>query len=126
MNEIVQKIRQIEQDLSTEKGQFDLFGVFLREDAPDVWDVVVAGSWIEADKAEALRKISGTLQQRLTPSELTKLARVVIIDESNPALRAIANAVGVEHGNVPVKDSNFFGLAIKEAFIITSRIRSAA
>lgn len=126
MKEIVKKLRKIESDLSTAKGPFDLFGLFLREDAPDVWDLLVAGSWIEQNKADALREISTTLQQQLTPSELTKLSRVVIIDDTNPALHAIAAALGVEHGTASVKDSNFFGLAIKEAFIITSRTRKAA
>lgn len=126
MNEIVEKLREIERGLATTKGRFDLFGLFLREDAPDVWDLVVAGSWIEQDKADALREISSTLKQRLTAGELTKLSRVVIIDATNPALRAIANTLGVEHGMASVKDSNFFGLAIKEAFIITSRVQDAA
>jgi hypothetical protein len=126
MKQIVEKLRKIEGDLSNANGPFDLFGLFLREDAPDVWDLVVAASWIEQNKAGALREISKTLQQQLTPSELTKLSRVVIIDDTNPALPAIAAALGVEHGNASVKDSNFFGLAIKEAFIITSQKRKAA
>lgn len=126
MKEIVEKLREIEDELSNAKGPFDLFGLFLREDAPDVWDLVVAGSWIEQNKSEALREISKALQQKLAPGELTKLSRVVIVDDTNPALSAIAAAISVEHGNAFVKDSNFFGLAIKEAFIITAHTRKAA
>lgn len=126
MKSIAEKLRKTEKTLSEQKGPFDLFALFLREDAPDVWDLLVAGQWIEADKPKALRAISKRVQRDLTADELTRISRVVIIDSDNPALGAVTSALGVEHGLTDVKNSNFFGLAIKEAFIITSQKPKAA
>jgi hypothetical protein len=126
MKEVAEKLRKTEKALSEAKGPFDLFALFLREDAPDVWDLLVAGHWIEADKTKALRAISKRVQRDLSAEELKKISRIVIIDKNNPSLNAVTSALGVKHGLADVKNSNFFGLAIKEAFIITSQKPKAA
>ncbi len=126
MKEIADKLRKLEQDLSLEKGPFHLFALFLRADAPDVWDVVVAADWMEQDQVGALREISRHVQQSLKPKELLKIAGVIIVSISNPALKAIAATVSGEHLLVEVKDSQFFGQAIKHGYIITSRQKQAA
>jgi hypothetical protein len=126
MKAIVEKLRGTEKALAKAKGPFDLFAIFLREDAPEVWDLVVAASWIESDRPEALRIISKRVQQDLSPTELTKISRIVIVDQAHAALQAVTSAVGVQHTVIEVKDSNFFGLQIKEGFIITAQKRKAA
>ena len=126
MKDIAEKLRKTEKALSEMKGPFDLFALFLREDAPAVWDLLVAGRWIEEDKAKALRSISKRVQKDLSADELTKISRIVIIDQGNPALNAFTSALGVHHGLADLKNSNFFGLSIKEAFVITSQKRKAA
>jgi hypothetical protein len=126
MKQAAQKLREVEKTLSKDRGSFDLFALFLREDAPGVWDLVVAGEWIEKDRPGAIREISKRVQKALTRKQMTRLSRVVIIDQANPALHALSATIGVEHGLAEVKDSTFFDLTIKEAFIITSRVRKAA
>ena len=124
MKEIVEKLKQQEQEMAQEKGPFDLFALFLREDAPGKWDLVVAAEWIEENKQEALKYISEVLKRALTQTGLLKLSRISIIDESNPALEALQKAMHVEHGMVEIKDGDFFGLQIKHAYLITSRRRN--
>jgi hypothetical protein len=121
MKEIVDKLVKVEQEMAAERGAFLLFALFLREDAPDVWDLVVASSWIAADRAGSLRYISEKIGSVLDPKELLKLSRIVLIELDNPALSALQQAVHVEHGTAEVKDSDFFGLRIKHAYLITSR-----
>ena len=82
MKEIVEKLKQKEQAMTQAKGPFDLFALFLREDAPYKWDLVVAAKWIEENKQEALKYISKALQESLTQNELLKLSRIVIIDKN--------------------------------------------
>ena len=125
MKEIVEKLKQKEQTMAHAKGPFDLFALFLREDAPDKWDLVVAAKWIEENKQEGLKCISTALQESLTRNELLKLSRIAIIDENNPALEAFQRAIHVEHGMAEIKDSNLFGLQIKHAYLITSHRRDA-
>jgi hypothetical protein len=121
MKEFAEKLRLVEQQIAEEKGSFLLFALFLREDAPDLWDVLVSAPWIESNKGEALRYIAPKLQSVATPEELAKLSRIVIIEKSQPALAAFQSAFHVEHGLADVRNSNFFGLPIEHAYIITSR-----
>jgi hypothetical protein len=44
----------------------------------------------------------------------------VTIEEDNPALDALLRVINVEHGMAEIQDSNFFGLQIKHAYLITS------
>ena len=129
MKDIAEKLKRQERNMAEEKGPFDLFALFLREDAPEKWDLVVAAKWIEENKREALKYISKAVQESLAHSEFLKLSRITIIDESNPELetfqRAMQFAMYLEHGMAEIKNSNFFGLEIKHAYIITSQQRDA-
>ena len=121
MKKLTEKLAEAELEIAKEKGDFFLFALFLREDAPNLWDLLVSASWIELDKGGALRHIAKVIQSKLSKEELTLLSRISIIDRSNPALEALASGFHLEHGLAEVRDSNFFGLAIKHAYIITSR-----
>src|SRR5215208_1562880 len=121
MNELATKFKELERRLSEEKGDFALFALFLREDATDKWDLLVAAPWIEANRKQALQYIANQIQVTLKPEEITRLSRVVLIDKGNPALDAINRVMSVKHGLADVQDINFFGLQIKRGYIITSQ-----
>jgi hypothetical protein len=125
MKEIVHKFRKIESSLSKERGEFNLFALFLREDSANKWDLLVSADWIENNKSEALQVISQKIQKHLDKKELVDLSRIVLIKENNPALEAFHKAISVEHGNAEIQEGTFFGLNIKHAFIITSRGKPA-
>ncbi len=121
MKDIVQKLIAKEHQIAEEKGGFLLFALFLREDSPGKWDLLVSAPWISRDKAESLKYLASKVQEALTPEELLLLSRIVLIDDTNPALGAVQRAIHVEHGMAEIRDSNFFGLQIKHAYLITSR-----
>jgi hypothetical protein len=73
------------------------------------------------DRKNALYYIANKIQERFTPEELSRLSRVVLIDQTNPGLDAIHQAVSIEHGVADIQNRNFFGLPIKHANIITSQ-----
>jgi hypothetical protein len=122
MKALAEKLRGLEQAIADEKGPFNLFALFLREDAPDVWDLVVAAEWIEEDQSQALAELSKRVRAYLRPDEITRISRVVIVERTNPAVKAIASAVSISHGVSEVANNNFFGLAIKRAFIISAQL----
>ncbi len=124
MKELVDKLVSLERNVSDERGEFYLFALFLREDAQDKWDLMVSAPWIQADKKEALNYLATHIQSRLIPAELISLSRIVLIDTDNPALEAINKAIRVEHGKAEVRNSNFFGLQIDHAYIVTSKRQS--
>lgn len=126
MNEIVQRLRALEQSLSDDKGPFKLFGLFLREDAPDVWDLVAAADWLDRNSTKDMRTLAEAVRKALGKDLITKISRVIILDADNPALRAVSSALHVSHSVAEVSNSNFFGLPIRHAYIITSRAQDAA
>lgn len=125
MKELVNKLMLIEKETSAEKGEYNLFALFLREES-NKWDILVSASWMNANKEEALKYLAQKIQTSLSKNELLLISRIVIIEENNPELPALQKAIHIEHGAVEIKDTNFFGLEIKHAFLITSRTQQAA
>ena len=121
MKELLDRFVEIELTLSRENGAFSLFALFLREDAVDRWDLIVAAPWVDADRKDALSRITQAIQARFTPEELSQLSRVVLVDLANPAVDAVNRAIRIRHGQGEIRDSNFFGLQIKHAYVITSQ-----
>lgn len=126
MKELIDRFVRLERRLAKEKGKFTLFALFLRDDAVDKWDLVVAAPWIESNRGVALRYIASQIQKEFQPDEVARLSRVVIIDNTNPALGAVNRTIQVEHGAADVQNNNFFGLQIKHGYIITSQRPTAA
>jgi len=125
MKQIVEKLRTEEAAIAKEKGDFDLFALFLREDAPNKWDLLVAAEWIDKNKAEAIKYLAQKVQASLTKQELLLLSKIVIIEENNPALAAFHGAFHVEHSTAEIQNSNLFGLQINHAYLITSKRRNS-
>jgi hypothetical protein len=126
MKEIIDKLILIERETSQEKSGYDLFALFLREDSSNKWDILVAAKWINNNKEDALKYLATKIQNSFNQDELLLISRIVIIEDNNPALPALQQAINIEHGSAEIKDSNFFGIQIKHAFLITSLRRHAA
>ena len=120
MKELVTRFVELEQRLSENNGRFALFALFLREDSVDKWDLVVAAPWIEDNRKRALSHITQQVQDAFSVDELSTLSRIVLVELANPAVAAVNQAVRIEHGQAEIRDSNFFGLQIKHAYVISS------
>ena len=121
MREIVQKLAKVEKEVALEKGTFNLFALVLREDAPGLWDLLVAARWVQENKELALKYIAAKIKKVLTSQEIMNLSRIVVIEQDNPALKALQKTIHVEESVVELQDSMLFGLPIKHAYIIASR-----
>ena len=122
MNDIVRKFASLEVKIAEERGDFALFALVLREDIPDRWDLVVAAPWIGQAKAEAVDYLVDEIKTRLGSEELVQLSRIVVADPDDAPVQSLNRALPVEHAeNVEIKDSTFFGLPIKHAFVVTSK-----
>ena len=121
MKALVDKLVVVERDISSEKGGFSLFALFLREDSPNKWDVVASAPWFKAHDPQALDYIAKELQSNLQTDELVSISRIVLVDDDNPGLQAIQRMVRIEHGNFELIDSIVFGMHIKHAYVITSK-----
>jgi len=116
----LEKLKAIEQRIAKKKGDFVLFALFLREDSPDRWDLVVSAPWI-GDENKALQYLVAELKSHLKMAELIRLSRIIIVDPSDAPVQAINRAVRVEHGDVESRDRDFFGMHMAQALIITSK-----
>jgi hypothetical protein len=121
MNTLVEKLAGLEKDIADERGAFALFGLFLREDVPDRWDLVVSAPWFGENEKKTLDYLSQKIQSRLKPDQVVALSRIVVVAPDDPSVKAIQGAVRIEHGAAEMRDCVFFGLPIKHAYIITSQ-----
>ena len=121
MKEQIEKLQNIEKSLSKSKGKFELFALFLREDSPDKWDLLISADWARANKKNSIQDIIEEIRKELSEQEMLMLSRIIILDKNDAALKALHQAVRVEHGLAEISDSNFFGLKIKHAYLITSQ-----
>lgn len=120
MKQITEKLTSLERDITSEKGEFSLFGLFLREDADKKWDLLASAPWLAPDTRESLDYIANHLRARLNTQELISLSAIIILEQDNPVLATIHNEVRVRHGMAEVRDEIFSGVPIKKAYIITS------
>jgi hypothetical protein len=117
----IEKLRQLMRDLSREKGEFIFFGLFLREEAPDRWDLVVSAPWLENGDLEALEDFVKKLRAAIGDDQLLFLSRVVTLDADEPALDAVTREINVEDGLVELRDADLFGMRMAHAYILRAR-----
>ncbi|MFK5971400.1 MAG: hypothetical protein QM487_14965 [Candidatus Marithrix sp.] len=120
MKEQVEKLREIEKEICKSKGSFELFALFLREDTTE-WDLIISSDWARLDKKATIKYIVEKIKKVFSDQEMLMLSRLIILDKDNAALEAIHGAMQVEHGLAEISNSAFFGLAIKHAYLITSK-----
>ena len=121
MKELVDKFIELERKISKQKGEFTLFALFLRDNALNKWDLLVAAPWIEIDRKAALTYITKQIQSSFTAEEMIQISRIVMLDQTNPTLDIISKMPKPAHEVAEVKNSDLFGLQIKHAFIITAQ-----
>jgi hypothetical protein len=120
MNPLTEKVRQVEQDIAREKGPLNLLALLEREDLFDRWDFVVSASWAKHD-GPTLRYLADAIKRHLTPAEMTRLARVVILDAAEDPVKAITESYPGVNEPIELNDPERFNLPAKHGYIITSR-----
>ena len=126
MNQLVEKLASMEREVADERGGFRLFSLFLREDSPNKWDLLVSAPWLDADQSEGMAYLAKRVRSCLDTQELLSLSRIVPIAADNPGLAAIAQAFHVVHSQIELRDRNLFGLQIKHAYIVTCDMSSTS
>lgn len=115
----IDKIKKIEEELILENGQFTLFALFLREDFPFKWDMMVSAEWIDNNKKAALDKIAAKLAEQLERDERLMISRIVILQHDHPELHELDRFNFAQSSQlIEVKNENLLGQDIKQAFFI--------
>lgn len=115
------KLRKAMRDIAAKKGDFTLFGLFMRADAPGTWDLVVSAPWLEQGKLKALGEFTKLLSESIGEDSLREFSRIATVSRRDPALHALMSAFSVDDGELRVKRSNLFGLEIEDAIILRAK-----
>jgi hypothetical protein len=119
---MIRKLRKAMREISAQKGEFTLFGVFMRPDALGAWDLVVSAPWLEEGKLKALGEFTKLLSKSIGEQSLQNFSRIVTVNRDSSALNSILASMSVDDGELRrVKQSQFFGLDIEDAIILRAK-----
>src|SRR5262249_30012541 len=105
----------------TEKGAFEFFGLLLREEAPNRWDLVLAAPWLKPHNLKSLEFIADHLRSILKLEEMVMLSRIVILGPDSPVLDPLLEEFHVEHGLVQARHVEFAGMGFRHVYVITAK-----
>ncbi|MEO6282510.1 MAG: hypothetical protein ABIN80_31030 [Dyadobacter sp.] len=126
MKEIVKKFIHIEEESSREMGDYTFFALFLRENAANRWDIVVASKWINENKSAARSYLAKKVQDALDVTEIVKISHIAILDNELFEVPEFLEDVSVQHGSIRFKDEEFSGQQIERGYVITVNSNQAA
>ncbi len=116
---MILNLQNLEQRLEEEKGPFKLFGIFLREESPGRWDLLVSSPWIDDNKHRAVRELSQALSRALTRQQVLLISRIVPIGVHHDRfLEALQGMINVQHGLEEVR-GEISGVSIDQGYVIT-------
>ena len=117
----IDRLRKAMRDIAAQKGDFTLFALLMRSDAPGTWDLVVAAPWLKKGKLKAISELTELLAQSIGEQSLLQFARIATIDELDPRLKAIVSKFSVDDGHIGIRSADLFGLDIEEAIIMRAK-----
>ena len=115
-------LRRAMRKIAEKKGEFALFALLRRADAPfGHWDLVVSAGWLDRDRYKATTEIGNLLVETIGRKSLTQFARIEVIRDDNPGLKAVLTNFPVDDGELRIQKTNLFGLDIEEGIIFRAK-----
>jgi hypothetical protein len=122
IKKLLEKLKSIEKEIAHERGELSLFALFLREDAENIWDLVVAGPRLDPDSMEDTNYIANKLKSYLAGNELLSISRIVLLDVHDYMVKIINKNWAVSRGGLlELPHAQLLGLPFKNAYIIISK-----
>jgi hypothetical protein len=113
-----EKLQIFMKQMEARNGRFTLFGLFLREDSPGLWDLVLAAPWLENGKLKTLGEFVQKMSEAFGQDEVISFSRIVTLNHDDPALRAILSETGSLKKPLEKQGHDLFGLPIEHAVIL--------
>src|SRR5712691_8406089 len=102
------KLRKAMREIAAKKGDFTLFALFMRADAPGTWDLVVSAPWLESGKLKATGELVRLLADSIGTEALQQFSRVATVGSDNPAVRFILANLPIDDGELRVGSTDLF------------------
>jgi len=117
-------LRRAMHEIAARKGNFTLFALFMRADAPfmkgddpGTWDLIVSAPWLDHGKLKALGELVELLAKFIGRPALQRLSRVEYVAGDDPNVQLILKSIPVEDGEQPIGSTDLIGLQIERGII---------
>lgn len=114
-------LRKAMHEISARKGDFTLFALLMRADAPGTWDLVVSAPWLESGNLKATTEFVDLLAKSIGRESLRQFSQVAPVASDNPTVQFILKNIPVDNGERHVRSTDLFGLQIEEAIIMHAK-----
>jgi hypothetical protein len=122
LKSLVRKLTELEREISAEKGDFSVFGLFHPEGSPyNSWDLVFSAPWLGEGLLEDYRFMNDRLQPRLNDEERYLLSSMVKLEEDSPFRQALKDLGPREHAPLRVRHFDSPGPDIEDMILITNK-----
>lgn len=122
MKSILEKLKNVVYSLENEHGPLLVCALFLRIDPLEKWDIVLSASWLNPSDISSYNLVTSKIQSVLSKSELIQLARIVILEDSDPVVSFLQNSATVTNGQFGEVSGDIFtekfGFTIKKAYLL--------
>jgi hypothetical protein len=119
--ELIEKFIKIDKEIWQEKDTLYLFGLFLRQDAPNKWDLVISAKWLSDNIRVDVNYIVNKIRKYIPKEEGVILSRIVLLKKDNKLVSNINMAFDIKNNAAECKDCVFNNILIKHAYVITSK-----
>jgi hypothetical protein len=110
--------------IAARKGDFTLFALFMRADAPfmradapGTWDLVASAPWLEAGNLKVLRELVDLLVKSIGRKALQEFSKVEAVASDDPRVQFILDSVAVEDGVRRIESTDLKALQIESAIV---------
>jgi hypothetical protein len=121
LERVAEKLAAMAKKIDAEKGPLELLGLFLRENARGLWDLVVAAPWLREDKRASYKYIDDQMQEALTEEDLLGISHIVILDHGSTVLKSFLDRFGNLTGPADVLFETEGGAVIEQEYLILAR-----
>ena len=112
----------VEKALSEKHGPFLLFALFQREDAMDLWDIVISADWSDSvGERKLMSEVVQEIQKDKERIDVMMISMIVILKPSNPLVAKITRSLAVSSRPVKLENVEFDDLLIKQAIVIAAK-----
>jgi hypothetical protein len=115
---LAKKLTDVANKIKADRGPLEFVGLFLRDDSPDLWDLVVAAPWLEADERESFEYLATQVRGSLADDELAELSRIVILEHEGAMLRFFLETFENQTGLADVHYVAEGGAIVRQVYVI--------
>ena len=129
MKEMLDKLKSMVQSLEKEHGPMLFAALFLRKNSLKKWDLIVSAPWLNPDERKSYETVASKVQPGLTPDEFSKLSRIVVLRNTDPAVSFLQEVCPLTNGGIKESSKDFsveplsekFGFIIERAYLLRSQ-----